>query len=48
VSPGTTWDAATVDDSVRAALNEATRDAWRQVRQLVEDDSRGVIDEALR
>jgi hypothetical protein len=48
VALGTAWDGATVNDSVRAALNEATRDAWRQVRELVEDDVRGVIDSALR
>jgi hypothetical protein len=48
VLPSTTWDTTTVADSVRAALNEATRDAWRQVRELVGDDLRDVIDGALR
>ncbi|MFJ9714147.1 hypothetical protein [Streptomyces sp. NPDC101234] len=48
VDLGTAWDAATVADSVRAALNEATRDAWRQLREFVDDDVRNVIDGALR
>ncbi|MCZ1014412.1 hypothetical protein [Streptomyces noursei] len=48
VALDTAWDAATVADSVRAALNEATRDAWRQLRELVDDDVRSVIDGALR
>ncbi|WP_234392298.1 hypothetical protein [Streptomyces sp. WM6378] len=47
VTPSTAWDAATVADSVRAALNEATRAAWRQVRELVGDDLRRVIDGGL-
>ena len=47
VTPDTGWDAATVADSVRAALNEATRDAWRQVRELVGDDLRATIDGEL-
>ncbi|MFD0374568.1 hypothetical protein [Streptomyces sp. NPDC127112] len=42
------WDTATVAASVRAALNEATRNAWRQVRELVGDDVRAVIDGELR
>jgi hypothetical protein len=49
VSPGSAWDAATVAVSVRAALNEATRDAWRQVRELLADDGlRAVIDGELQ
>ncbi|WP_406141668.1 hypothetical protein [Streptomyces sp. NBC_01089] len=48
VDLGTTWDAATVAASVRAALNEATREAWRQLRELVDDDVRNAIDGALR
>lgn len=47
VTPSTAWNAATVADSVRAALNEATRDAWRQVRELVSDDLRRAIDGEL-
>ncbi|GAA2171032.1 hypothetical protein GCM10009727_95980 [Actinomadura napierensis] len=47
VTAGATWDAETVADSVRAARNETTRDAWRQVRDLVSDDLRSVIDGAL-
>jgi hypothetical protein len=39
----TAWAAATVATSVRAALNEATRDAWREVRDLVGADLRSVI-----
>ncbi|MFG3410145.1 hypothetical protein [Streptomyces sp. NPDC048142] len=38
------WDAATIADSVRAALNEATRDAWRRVGELVGGDLRSVIE----
>lgn len=41
------WDPAVVADSVRASLNEATRDAWRQVRELVGDELRRVIDGEL-
>ncbi|MFF3069182.1 hypothetical protein [Kitasatospora sp. NPDC057936] len=44
----TVWDAEVVADSVRLALNEATRDTWRQVRELVDENLRGVIDGALR
>ncbi|MFE9635831.1 hypothetical protein [Streptomyces sp. NPDC006463] len=47
VTSSTAWDAATVADSVRAALNEATRNAWRQVRELIGDDLRSVIDGEL-
>ena len=43
----TAWDAATVAASVRAALNQATRDAWRQVRELVGDDLRAIINGEL-
>ncbi|GAA3086066.1 hypothetical protein GCM10020000_85810 [Streptomyces olivoverticillatus] len=47
VTSGTAWDAATVAVSVRAALNEATRNAWRQVRDIVGADLRRVIDGEL-
>ncbi|TVL88456.1 hypothetical protein CD790_30895 [Streptomyces sp. SAJ15] len=42
------WAPATVVDSVGAALNETTRDAWRRVREFVSDGVRDVIDGALR
>ncbi|MDQ0306015.1 hypothetical protein J2S46_000571 [Kitasatospora herbaricolor] len=48
VTSGATWDTATVAASVRAALNEATRAAWRQVRELVGEDLQAVIDGELR
>lgn len=32
------WDAVTVVASVRAALNEATREAWRKVKEFVDDE----------
>lgn len=48
VTERTAWEAATVADSVEAAVNEVTRDAWRQVRELVSEDLRLTIDEALR
>ncbi|MFJ9447783.1 hypothetical protein ACIRRH_39000 [Kitasatospora sp. NPDC101235] len=48
VGPGAGWDAEILSGSVRAALNQATRDAWRQVRDLVEGGLRGVIDTELR
>lgn len=42
------WDVATVTLSVRSALNDATRDAWRKVRALISDaELRSVIDEEL-
>ncbi|MCE3030120.1 hypothetical protein [Streptomyces sp. CMSTAAHL-2] len=47
VTPAIAWDAVTVAASVRAALNEATRDAWRQVRELVGDELRATIDGEL-
>ncbi|MGW0883141.1 hypothetical protein [Streptomyces sp. NPDC002671] len=47
VASSTAWDAQTVAASVRAALNEATRDAWRQVRELVSDELRRAIDGEL-
>ena len=47
VTSSVAWDAATVASSVRAALNEATREGWRQVRELVGDDLRSVIDGEL-
>lgn len=46
-TPGADWDLSAVADSVAAALNEATRDAWRRVRELVNDEVRAVIDAAL-
>ncbi len=42
------WDTDTVTTSIGAALNEATREAWRRVREHVGDDLPGVIDGALR
>ncbi|WP_258055678.1 hypothetical protein [Streptomyces sp. Ru62] len=42
------WAPATVVDSVGAALNETTRDAWRRVRDCVSEGMRDVIDGALR
>jgi len=39
----TARDDGTVAASVRAAANESTRDAWRQVRDLVADDLSRVI-----
>ncbi|WP_030263599.1 hypothetical protein [Streptomyces violens] len=49
VSPeGDRWAPATVADSIGAALNETTRDAWRHVREFVDEGMRDVIDGALR
>ncbi|WP_157849751.1 hypothetical protein [Streptomyces novaecaesareae] len=49
VGPDSTWDGATVALSVGAALNDATRDTWRQVRALITDVGlRRVIDQELR
>ncbi|MFJ3306915.1 hypothetical protein ACIPSA_28075 [Streptomyces sp. NPDC086549] len=42
VASSTAWDAVTVAVSVRATLNEAPYNAWRQVRELVGDDLRSV------
>ncbi|MCX5103680.1 hypothetical protein [Streptomyces sp. NBC_00439] len=42
------WNPATVVDSVGAALNETTRDAWRRVREFVSEEVGDVIDGALR
>lgn len=48
VGPESSLDAEQVAVSVRAAVNEATREAWRQVRELLADDSlRAVIDREL-
>lgn len=47
VTAGEAWDAGTVADSIRAARNEATRDAWRQAREFVGDHLRGAIDGEL-
>jgi hypothetical protein len=48
ITSGADWDPVTIRGSIAAALNEATRDAWRQVRELVSDEARGVIDDSLR
>ncbi|MFJ3950583.1 hypothetical protein ACIPXV_11090 [Streptomyces libani] len=48
VSAEADWAPATVVDSVGAALNETTRDAWRRVRECVSEGVRDVIDGALR
>lgn len=48
VGPESDWDTDTVTTSIGAALNEATREAWRRVREHVGDGLRGVIDGALR
>ncbi|MFE4357844.1 MULTISPECIES: hypothetical protein [unclassified Kitasatospora] len=49
VGPGSTWDVATVMLSVGASLNDATRDAWREVRALISDVGlRHVIDRELQ
>lgn len=47
VAEDAAWAAETVADSVRAARNEATHEGWRQVRELVGDRLRGIIDEEL-
>ncbi|MEW2621368.1 hypothetical protein [Streptomyces sp. NPDC048106] len=47
VTPALSWDAATVAVSVRAALNEATRQAWRAVREQAGDELRAAIDGGL-
>lgn len=48
VGPESDWDTDTVTTSIGAALNEATREAWRRVREYVGDGLRDVIDGALR
>jgi hypothetical protein len=48
VDRSSAWDTDTVRISVRAAASETTRRAWRQVRDLVGDDMRSVIDRSLR
>jgi hypothetical protein len=49
VGPDSAWDAATVALSVGASLNNATRNAWREVRALISDARlRHVIDQELR
>lgn len=48
VSPDADWAPATVADSIDAALNESTRDAWRRVREFASEEIRDVIDGALR
>jgi len=48
VSPAAAWEADVVVTSIKAAVNEATRDAWRQVGSLVTGDLRRVIDQTLR
>jgi hypothetical protein len=47
VTSTTAWDVETVATSVHAALNEATRDAWRRVQELAGDDLSGVIGSEL-
>ena len=42
------WDAGTVTASAKAAANEATREAWRQVSTMLTPDLQQVIREALR
>ncbi len=41
------WPSETVADSIRAAHNEATREAWRQVRERTGQGIRETIDGAL-
>ncbi|MEW2176645.1 hypothetical protein AB0890_09970 [Streptomyces sp. NPDC005406] len=49
VGPDSTWAVETVTLSVGASLNDATRDAWREVRALISDAGlRRVIDQELR
>ncbi|MEV1023194.1 hypothetical protein [Streptomyces sp. NPDC050264] len=42
------WAPVTVAESVGAALNETTRDAWRRVGECVSEGVRDIIDGALR
>ena len=42
------WDTSVVVASVGAAANEATRNAWRRVGEIVTEDMRRVITEALQ
>ncbi|MYQ39863.1 hypothetical protein GTW61_16625 [Streptomyces sp. SID4921] len=44
-NPG--WPSATLADSVRAAYNEATREAWRQVSERTGQGTRETISGAL-
>ncbi|MER5782527.1 hypothetical protein ABT104_12490 [Streptomyces mobaraensis] len=48
VPPDADWDPASVADSVGAALNEATRDAWRTIGDLARGELRDAIVRALR
>ncbi|MET9882720.1 hypothetical protein ABZZ20_06065 [Streptomyces sp. NPDC006430] len=49
VGPDSTWDVAAVTLSVGASLNDATRDAWREVRALISEPGlRRAIDQELR
>ncbi|WP_146616646.1 hypothetical protein [Kitasatospora sp. SolWspMP-SS2h] len=48
VEPEADWDPDAVAASIAAARNEATRAAWRQVRERVGGGLRDVIDGALR
>ncbi|MED7930435.1 hypothetical protein SMD20_39855 [Nonomuraea sp. LP-02] len=49
VGPDSTWDVATVTLSIGASLNDATRDAWREVRELISDVGlHRAIDQELR
>jgi hypothetical protein len=47
VDATTLWEKDIVVTSIKAAANEATRDAWRQVASLVAGELRLVIDQAL-
>lgn len=48
VNRATVWEEETVVASVRAALNEVTRAAWRQVGDVIGGEMRRVIYQALR
>lgn len=48
VVPAAVWDGEIVAVSVRAAVTEATRNAWRQVREIVSDPLRQIISRALQ
>ena len=49
VTEAGTWPVDTIAVSVRAAINEATRNAWRQVRGIIADvELRQAIDQALQ
>jgi len=48
VASATEWEVDAVADSIQAAASEATRGAWRAVRDAARDDLRSVIDRFLR